>query len=102
MALAGPLREAWRRLWGPTQRGDELADAPLRNSSNSTATVSIFSEVRQDIVIRQVGHASREISQRYNHPPRQAHLAAAGQVASLVRIPDFRLERPPCQARPGA
>jgi integrase len=55
-------------------------------------------EVRQDIVIRQVGHASREISQRYNHPPRQAHLAAAGQVASLVRIPDFRLERPPCQA----
>ena len=42
-------------------------------------------EVRQDIVMRQVGHASSEISQRYNHPLRQAHLAAAGQVAALVR-----------------
>jgi integrase len=42
-------------------------------------------EVRQDIVMRQVGHASAEISQRYNHPLKQAHLAAAGQVAALVR-----------------
>jgi hypothetical protein len=42
-------------------------------------------EVRQDITMRQVGHASAEISQRYNHPLRQAHLAAAGQVAALVR-----------------
>jgi integrase len=41
-------------------------------------------EVRQDIVMRQVGHASTEISQRYNHPLRQAHLAAAAQVAGLV------------------
>jgi integrase len=42
-------------------------------------------EVRPDITMRQVGHASTEISQRYNHPLRQAHLAAAGQVAALVR-----------------
>jgi integrase len=42
-------------------------------------------EVRQDIVMRAVGHASKEISQRYNHPLKQAHLAAAGQVAALVR-----------------
>jgi integrase len=42
-------------------------------------------EVRQDITMRQVGHASREISLRYNHPMKQAHLAAAGQVAALVR-----------------
>jgi hypothetical protein len=42
-------------------------------------------EVRQDIVMRQVGHASPEISQRCNHPIKQAHLAAAGQVAALVR-----------------
>ena len=42
-------------------------------------------EVRQDIVMRQVGHASTEISQRYNHPLRQAHLEAAAQVAGLVR-----------------
>jgi hypothetical protein len=32
-----------------------------------------------------LGHASAEISQRYNHPMKQAHLAAAGQVAALVR-----------------
>jgi hypothetical protein len=31
-----------------------------------------------------VGHASTEISQRYNHPLRQAHLTAASQVAALV------------------
>ena len=42
-------------------------------------------EVRQDIVMCQVGHASKEISQRYNHPERQAHLAASAQVAALVR-----------------
>jgi hypothetical protein len=29
-------------------------------------------EVRQDIVMRQVGHASAEISQRHNHPLKQA------------------------------
>ena len=42
-------------------------------------------EIRQDLVMRQVGHVSPEISQRYDHPPKQAHLAAAGQVAALVR-----------------
>ena len=36
-------------------------------------------------MLRQVGHASTEISQRYNHPLRQAHLEAAAQVAGLVR-----------------
>jgi hypothetical protein len=42
-------------------------------------------EVRQDIVMRQVGHSDREISQRYNHPLIEAHLVAAEQVAALVR-----------------
>ena len=42
-------------------------------------------EVRQDIVMRTVGHASKEISQRYNHPMIEAHLAAAAQVSALVR-----------------
>ncbi|HSR82682.1 MAG TPA: site-specific integrase [Streptosporangiaceae bacterium] len=42
-------------------------------------------EVRGDIVMREVGHASREISQRYNHPLTEAHQAAAEQVAELVR-----------------
>ena len=35
--------------------------------------------------MRQVGHASKEISQRYNHPMIEAHLVAAGQVSALVR-----------------
>ena len=34
--------------------------------------------------MRQVGHASKEISQRYIHPLRQAHLEAAAQAAGLV------------------
>ena len=42
-------------------------------------------EVRPDITMRQVGPTSTEISQRYNHPIKQAHLAAAEQVAALVR-----------------
>jgi len=42
-------------------------------------------EVREDIVMRTAGHASKEISQRYNHPMVEAHLAAAGQVSALVR-----------------
>ena len=33
----------------------------------------------------QPGPASPGISQPYNHPMKQAHLAAAGQVAALVR-----------------
>jgi hypothetical protein len=41
-------------------------------------------EVREDIVIRTVGHASREVSQRYNHPMVEAHLAASHQVSALV------------------
>jgi hypothetical protein len=40
---------------------------------------------RPDIVMRQVGHSDPEISQRYNHPLIEAHLAAAGQVSALVR-----------------
>lgn len=42
-------------------------------------------EVRPDIVMCQVGHSDPEVSQRYNHPLIEAHLAAAGQVSALVR-----------------
>jgi hypothetical protein len=46
--------------------------------------------------------ASREISQRYNHPLRQAHLAAAGQVAALVRKAGERImTRPADYEKPG-
>ena len=40
--------------------------------------------VRPDITMRQVGPTSTEISQRCDHPMKQAHLAAAEQVAALV------------------
>ena len=41
-------------------------------------------EIRPDLVMRRVGHASQEMSQRYNHPERQAHLAASARVTALV------------------
>jgi integrase len=58
----------------------------LHESGRHTGNSMMFdAEVREDIVMRQVGHASREISRRYNHPMKQAHLSAAGRVAALVR-----------------
>ena len=42
-------------------------------------------EVREDISMREAGHASRDVHARYNHPMIQAHQAAAEQVAELVR-----------------
>ena len=64
------------------------ADVPvikLHEGGRHTGNSLMYdAEIRQDIVMRQVGHASKEISQRYNHPLRQAHLAAAAQVAGLV------------------
>ena len=42
-------------------------------------------EVREDISMREAGHASRDVHSRYNHPMVQAHQAAAEQVAELVR-----------------
>jgi integrase len=41
-------------------------------------------EIRPDLVMRRVGHASQEMSQRYNHPERQAHLVASARVTALV------------------
>ena len=41
--------------------------------------------VDQEIRMREVGHASREINDRYTHTLIEAHLAAAEQVARLVR-----------------
>ena len=62
-----------------------LPQVKLHEGGRHTGNSLMYdAEVRQDIVMRQVGHASREISQRYNHPLRQAHLAAAAQVAGLV------------------
>ena len=41
--------------------------------------------VDQEMRMRAVGHASRDINDRYTHPLIEAHLAAAGQTAALVR-----------------
>jgi len=75
------VSKRFRRLAG-------LAGVPvikLHEGGRHTGNSLMYdAEIRQDIVMRQVGHASREISQRYNHPLRQAHLAAAAQVVGLV------------------
>jgi integrase len=42
-------------------------------------------EVRDDIRMREVGHADPGVHARYNHALVEAHLAAAEQVAALVR-----------------
>lgn len=42
-------------------------------------------EVRDDISMREAGHADRGVHARYNHILIEAHLAAAEQVAALVR-----------------
>jgi hypothetical protein len=42
-------------------------------------------EVREDISMREAGHANRDVHQRYTHILEEAHLAAAEQAAALVR-----------------
>jgi len=42
-------------------------------------------EIRDDIRMREVGHADPGVHARYNHALVEAHLAAAEQVAALVR-----------------
>ena len=39
----------------------------------------------QEPRMREVGHADRTVNDRYTHHLAEAHLAAAGQVAALVR-----------------
>jgi len=83
-----------RQPWNPdhvSKRFNRLAaqaglpQVKLHEGGRRTGNSLMYdAEIRQDIVMRQVGHASTEISQRYNHPLRQAHLAAAARVAGLV------------------
>ena len=42
-------------------------------------------EVRDDIRMREVGHADRAVHARYNHVLDEAHREAAEQLAALVR-----------------
>ena len=41
--------------------------------------------VDQELRMREVGHADKSVNDRYTHPLKQAHLAAAEQTAALVR-----------------
>jgi integrase len=41
--------------------------------------------VNQEVRMREVGHAGRDINDRYTHVLIEAHLAAAEQTAALVR-----------------
>jgi integrase len=41
--------------------------------------------VDQELRMREVGHASKDINDRYTHALEEAHLAAAEQIAALVR-----------------
>jgi integrase len=57
----------------------------LRRSERHTGNSLMYdAEIRPDLVMRRVGHASQEMSQRYNHPEWQAHLAASARVTALV------------------
>jgi integrase len=40
---------------------------------------------REDVVMKRVGHTTREMSQRYNHPTLEAHRDLAERVRRLVR-----------------
>jgi integrase len=41
--------------------------------------------VDQEVRMREVGHAGRDINDRYTHVLIEAHLAAAEQTAALIR-----------------
>ena len=41
--------------------------------------------VDQEVRMREVGHAGKDINDRYTHVLIEAHLAAAEQTATLVR-----------------
>ena len=42
-------------------------------------------DVDQELRMREVGHSDKSVNDRYTHPLEEAHLAAAEQVAALVR-----------------
>jgi len=83
------------RPWNPdhvSKRFKKLAnaaDVPVikfhEGGRHTGVSLMHDAEVREDISMREAGHASRDVHARYNHPTIQAHQAAAEQVAELVR-----------------
>jgi len=41
--------------------------------------------VDQELRMREIGHADRDVNDRYTHPLEEAHLAAAEQTAAYLR-----------------
>jgi hypothetical protein len=57
----------------------------LNEGGRHTGNSLIYdAEIRPDLVMRRVGRAGQEMSRRYNHPERQAHLAASARVHEPV------------------
>lgn len=82
------------RPWNPdhvSKRFKRLAEEAgvlvikLHEARHSAISLMHDAEVRDDISMREAGHADRGVHARYNHVLIEAHLAAAEQVASLVR-----------------
>jgi hypothetical protein len=42
-------------------------------------------DVDQELRVREIGHSAKSVNDRYTHPPEEAHMTAAEQVAALVR-----------------
>ena len=57
----------------------------LHEARHSAISLMHDAEVRDDITMREAGHADRSVHAKYNHVLAEAHLAAAEQVAALVR-----------------
>ena len=58
----------------PHEGGRHIGNSPMR-----------YAGVDQEIRMREVGHSDRDVNSRYTHILEDAHLAAAEQVAALVR-----------------
>ena len=81
----------WARRWRRGPRAELAAQAGVpviklheggRHTGNSLMRdAGVDHEVR----MREVGHAGRDINDRYTHVLIEAHLAAAEQTAALVR-----------------
>ena len=54
--------------------GRHTGNSPMRDAG-----------VDQEVRMREVGHAGRDINDRYTHVLIEAHLAAAEQTAALIR-----------------
>jgi hypothetical protein len=67
-------------------RGTSMSRAVSTRAARHTGN-SLMQDagVDQELRMREVGHADKSVNDRYTHPAKQPHLAAAEQTAALVR-----------------